>query len=214
MKIIIYCRMKIVIVCFMILSSLLSFGQNQSGMGDISTEAYQDFRKNGGTNEQWQNYSSEIIERYKKNYYSRGGQSQSDALRDLNKGQQHNTMRSRGERPDFGNNRTRGTIVTSSGNASFDGTYVLNAYGQQVGTLRNGSFFNATNQCLGYINGTSIYGLNGGILASVRGNYIYDSRGSIIYTIKDDYLYSGNYSVAQISGMNMGSLGAFLLLLN
>ena len=201
-------------VCFMALSTLFSFGQYQNGMRDLRTEAYQDFRKNGGTNEQWQNYSSEIIERYKKKYYSRGGQSYNDALRDLNKAQQHNAMRSRGERPNFGNNRTKGTIVTSSGHASFDGTYVRNNYGQTVGILRNGSFFNTRNQCLGYINGTVIYSCNGGILASVRGNYVYNSRGSVIYAIKGDYLYSGNYSVAQISGMNMGSLGAFLLLLN
>lgn len=206
--------MKKVLVCFMILSSFLSFGQYSNGMGDIRTDAYQDFRKNGGTNDQWQNYSSEIIERYKKKYYSRGGQSQSDALRELNKAQQHNTMRSRGERPDFGNNRTKGTIVMSNGHASFDGTYVRNTFGQTVGIYRNGSFFNTRNQCLGSINGTSIYGCSGGILASVRGNYIYNSRGSIIYSIKGDYLYSGNYSIAQISGMNMGSLGAFLLLLN
>ena len=196
-------------------SPFCSYSQN--AFVDIETEAYNEFRKEGGSNQQWADYKDEIIKRYKNKYYSKG-KSQQEAINELNQSQQEMQMMNNGTNHLYNPNSpksnpryTNGTIILSNGQmASFNSGQVSNGMGQTVGYYNQGMFSDAYQNCIGYVRGNSLYNCSGGIIASIQNNRVY-SQGNIIYIIKGDQLTRGNYVIAQISGMDMSSLAAYLL---
>ena len=196
-------------------SPFCSYSQN--AFVDIETEAYNEFRKEGGSNQQWADYKDEIIKRYKNKYYSKG-KSQQEAINELNQSQQEMQMINNGTNHLYNPNSpksnpryTNGTIILSNGQrASFNSGQVSNGMGQTVGYYNQGMFSDAYQNCVGYVRGNSLYNCSGGVIASIQNNTVY-SQGNIIYVIKGDQLISGNYVIAQISGMDMSSLAAYLL---
>ena len=199
-------------------SPFCSYSQN--AFVNIETEAYKEFRKKGGSNQQWVDYKGEIIKRYKNKYYSKG-ESQQQAIKKLNQSQQQMQMRKNGTNHRYNQNSpksnpryTKGTIILSNGQmASFNSGQVSNGMGQTVGYYNQGMFSDSYQNCVGYVRGNSLYNCSGGVIASIQNNRVY-SQGNLIYVIKGDQLTRGNYVIAQIYGMDMSSLAAYLLFLS
>ena len=88
-----YLSMKKLLLLFALLifscSPFCSYSQN--AFVNIETEAYNEFKKEGGSNQQWVDYKDEIIQRYNNKYYSKG-KSQQEAIKELNQSQQQMQM--------------------------------------------------------------------------------------------------------------------------
>ena len=189
----------------------------QSGLINIENDAYTEFRQNGGTVQQWQNYSTEIIDRYKRKYYSNSQtpKTTSDAIKELNSLQSQIDMNRSGLNLRQNYSYIQGTISGSNGQiGSYNNGYVLNSMGQTLGYLNQGRFMNINQQCIGFVNGTQILSCNGNLIATVSNNSVYNSQGYLLYNIDGDQLFYQNYVKAKISGLDIMSLAAYLLFFN
>ena len=168
-----------------LLSALLIFAcspfcsYSQNAFVNIETEAYKEFRKKGGSNQQWVDYKGEIIKRYKNKYYSKG-ESQQQVIKKLNQSQQQMQMRKNGTNHRYNQNSpksnpryTKGTIILSNGQmASFNSGQVSNGIGQTVGYYDQWMFSNPYQDCVGYVRSNSLYNCIGGVLASIQNNRV------------------------------------------
>lgn len=211
---------KLILLSALLIFSIINELYSQNALINIENEAYKEFRKNGGTNNQWIDYKSEIIQRYKAKYYSGNqGQSTKDALKSLNKYQNQMQMRRNGTNhqynpnsPKYNPKYTKGTITFSNGqNASFKNGQVSNWMGKTIGYFNKGTFIDSYQRCIGFVKGNNIYNCNGNVIANVQNGNVY-SQGYVLYTINGDILTSSNnYNSVEISGIDMGSLAAYLL---
>ena len=157
----------------------------------IRNEALLEFIQNGGTTDQWDHYSEQIVQEYYKRKYTYNNSGQV---------QRKQTF-------------VAGTFIGASNYAvgSFRNGYVVNSMGQTLGYLSQGYFMNNQQQCVGYVNGSQIFSCNGNLLATVKSNGVYNAQGYLSYTLKGETLYSQNYFLVQITGMDIYSLAAYLL---
>ncbi len=162
----------------------------QQQWNKIRDEAFLEFTQNGGTTQQWQYNSEKIAQDYYKREYTTNNSG------DVKRQQSY----------------VKGTFVSNNGPVgSFKNGYVLNSMGQTIGYLSQGYFMNSQQQCVGTVSGGQILSCNGNIIALVKSDGVYNPQGYLVYGLKGETLYSQNYPVVQISGIDMSSLGAYLL---
>lgn len=192
---------------------------SQNTMINIEQEAFKEYRRMGGSVEQWNDYKSDAIEHYRAKYLSGSkGQSTENARMIMERANQQMQMSRRGENhrynpnsPKYNPRYIKGTMTFSNGQgASFRHGQVSNQAGQVVGYFNNSAFVDSYNRCVGIVRGNDILTCNGGLIARVQNGYVYSSQGQVLYAINGDVL-SNNYMSIAISGIDMGSLAAFLL---
>ena len=171
-------------------TGIFAQSMSQQQWSKMRDDAFLDFIQSGGTTEQWQHYSEQIVQEY------------------LNRNYQTNKSGQQVLKQNYVN----GTFLSGAGvEGYFYNNYVLNSAQQALGYFNNGYFLTASGQCVGYVSGSKIHTCDGTVIAYVNGDGFYNWQNYRLWRIQGETLYSNNRAEIRIVGLDMYSLAAFYL---